>query len=67
MKNKIKWNKGERKMYKFIGVVAGLISIATLIMAMILVSVDEPATKEIVGCLISSVVCLAVMVKEDIR
>ncbi len=52
-------------MYKFIGVVAGLISIATLIMAMILVAVDEPATKEIIGCLISSLVCLAIMVKED--
>lgn len=54
-------------MYKFIGVVAGLVSICTLMMAMILISIDEPATKEIVGCLISSLVCLAIMVKEDIR
>ncbi|HHW7447540.1 hypothetical protein NM952_02965 [Pasteurella multocida subsp. multocida] len=52
-------------MYKFIGVVAGLISIATLMMAMILVAVNEPATKEIVGCLISSVICLAASVKGD--
>lgn len=52
-------------MYKLIGVVAGLISIATLMMAMILVAVDKSATKEIVGCLISSLICLVIMVKED--
>ncbi|UDW84612.1 hypothetical protein K7G91_000898 [Pasteurella canis] len=52
-------------MYKFIGITTGLISIATLFMAIILVAVNEPATKEIVGCLISSVICLAASVKGD--